>query len=622
MRTVTIRTIDNKTHTEEVVDDQTITSDAQIFEDLWGESLVMWNGSAIHNEDGPAIKCGDVEQYWFAGIRYKNKQLWERRKNLISSIDEDGNRCWAHKDRPEELHRDDGGPAFEYKGGIRHEYWEHDLIHRDGLPAVIDKELGITQWYLDGELHNLEGPAIKNTKDDYAEYYINDNKYTESEFFEFRGPIKETVGDGATKWFIYKNGVKLLHNTSGPAYISAGDKKIWYENGDVHREDGPAIEDPEGNKFWYHQGGYHREDGPAIEWASGDKEWFHFGKRHREGGPSVEFENGNKEWWTDGTLICKDTAESVEYYNNEGKWQSPMPSIAAVTYENGSQSWYDNGALHRENGPAIVQPDGRQEWYIKGKRHNVSGPAIKYPSGRRAWYLNDARVTKKEFETYIKREKSRKNVNKDMNKTKTRVARDEIFYLIYAATHQAYLVNKSSELTAGTPFFGGTLKKLYADNPLVSAEEVERIMAFAVFSAESGYDVFTAKDALLTLQNLLDTNAFRIDSENPYSVYKVSQAILNVSENAQLKIKPSMARALEVAEASVGEPVESYQDFLWQYAPAQARAEDLSDSGSWAAPALSILAAAAVGALTGSAFFKKKKEVKKKVSKVEQIPAR
>ena len=33
----------------------------------------------------------------------------------------------------------------------------------------------------------------------------------------------------------------------------------------------------------------------------------------------------------------------------------------------GDQCWYQNGKLHRDNGPAIVRPDGREEWYQNNK---------------------------------------------------------------------------------------------------------------------------------------------------------------------------------------------------------------------------------------------------------------
>ena len=57
----------------------------------------------------------------------------------------------------------------------------------------------------------------------------------------------------------------------------------------------------------------------------------------------------------------------------------------------GSKSWFLNGLLHRENGPAVEYDNGDKEWYLNGKLHRVNGPAIEYANGSKAWYLNGIR---------------------------------------------------------------------------------------------------------------------------------------------------------------------------------------------------------------------------------------
>ena len=71
-------------------------------------------------------------------------------------------------------------------------------------------------------------------------------------------------------WFL--NGE--LHRIDGPAVEWANGDKRWYLNGERHRTDGPAVEWANGNKFWYLNGKRHRIDGPAIEWSNGLKEWY------------------------------------------------------------------------------------------------------------------------------------------------------------------------------------------------------------------------------------------------------------------------------------------------------------------------------------------------------------
>ena len=80
---------------------------------------------------------------------------------------------------------------------------------------------------------------------------------------------KVTVDDGTRCWYL--NGE--CHREDGPAIERADGGKEWFLNGKRHREDGPAIEWA-GGKHWYLNGSLHREDGPAIEWANGIKSWW------------------------------------------------------------------------------------------------------------------------------------------------------------------------------------------------------------------------------------------------------------------------------------------------------------------------------------------------------------
>ena len=65
------------------------------------------------------------------------------------------------------------------------------------------------------------------------------------------------VHDGGTKeWFL--NGD--LHREDGPAIEGTYGTKHWYLNGKRHREDGPASERANGDKYWYLNGEYHREE--------------------------------------------------------------------------------------------------------------------------------------------------------------------------------------------------------------------------------------------------------------------------------------------------------------------------------------------------------------------------
>jgi hypothetical protein len=60
----------------------------------------------------------------------------------------------------------------------------------------------------------------------------------------------------------------------------------------------------------------------------------------------------------------------------------------AIIREDGYEAWYLNGKLHREGGPAFIDPDGIQEWYLNGLLHREGGPALTCPDGSQEWYLN------------------------------------------------------------------------------------------------------------------------------------------------------------------------------------------------------------------------------------------
>ena len=56
----------------------------------------------------------------------------------------------------------------------------------------------------------------------------------------------EVDDDGNKSWYLNGN----RHREDGPAIEYAGGDKFWYLNGKLHREDGPAIEMASGAKFW------------------------------------------------------------------------------------------------------------------------------------------------------------------------------------------------------------------------------------------------------------------------------------------------------------------------------------------------------------------------------------
>lgn len=60
----------------------------------------------------------------------------------------------------------------------------------------------------------------------------------------------------------------------------------------------------------------------------------------------------------------------------------------AIEYGNGSTEWYINGQLHRINGPAKQSINGDFSWYLFGKKHREDGPAILTTNGEYEWYCH------------------------------------------------------------------------------------------------------------------------------------------------------------------------------------------------------------------------------------------
>ena len=73
-----------------------------------------------------------------------------------------------------------------------------------------------------------------------------------------------------------------------------------------------------------------------------------------------------------------------------------------------NMSWYENGVLHRDRGPATIWTCGKREWYKNGVRHREDGPAM-VDGEIEEWYLDDVHYTELEFLTEMRkrREKSK-----------------------------------------------------------------------------------------------------------------------------------------------------------------------------------------------------------------------
>jgi hypothetical protein len=71
--------------------------------------------------------------------------------------------------------------------------------------------------------------------------------YAESAHAQNEQPQMQVDANGNKRWYLHGE----LHREDAPAVECADGTKRWYLHGELHREDGPAIEYADGYKIWY-----------------------------------------------------------------------------------------------------------------------------------------------------------------------------------------------------------------------------------------------------------------------------------------------------------------------------------------------------------------------------------
>jgi antitoxin component YwqK of YwqJK toxin-antitoxin module len=105
----------------------------------------------------------------------------------------------------------------------------------------------------------------------------------------------------------------------------------------------------------------------------------------------IERTNGDIEWYQNGKLHRED-GPAMEYANGTKLWcqygQVHRIDGPTTEYADGSKFWYQDGLLHRVDGPAAEYANGDKLWYQNGELHRVDGPAEEYANGAKEWYQN------------------------------------------------------------------------------------------------------------------------------------------------------------------------------------------------------------------------------------------
>jgi len=74
-----------------------------------------------------------------------------------------------------------------------------------------------------------------------------------------------------------------------------------------------------------------------------------------------------------------------------------MQEYKVKVNDDGTREWFQNGKLHRLDGPAFEDADGYKSWYQNGKRHRLDGPACEYANGNKFWYIEGEELSEEEF---------------------------------------------------------------------------------------------------------------------------------------------------------------------------------------------------------------------------------
>jgi hypothetical protein len=103
-----------------------------------------------------------------------------------------------------------------------------------------------------------------------------------------------------------------------------------------------------------------------------------------------------REWWENGVLhrtdgpACEGPGTSREWWVGGKRHRTDGPAAEC----DGFREWWVDGKQHRTDGPASEHANGDREWWVNGVRHRTDGPAIEYGDGTPStWFANGVRLT-------------------------------------------------------------------------------------------------------------------------------------------------------------------------------------------------------------------------------------
>jgi len=141
--------------------------------------------------------------------------------------------------------------------------------------------------------------------------------------------------------------------------------KIGYDNVPSDYT-GIIVWEKDGSRWWYKNGNLHREDGPAYIDSSGYEEWWLNGKNYfSESEWKKELEKLKKKSPIKKKIEKKIDSKVLKL--NSKKDSIPENYTGIIKWDYGNIEHYENGNLHREDGPAYIDSSGYKEWWLHGR---------------------------------------------------------------------------------------------------------------------------------------------------------------------------------------------------------------------------------------------------------------
>jgi hypothetical protein len=86
----------------------------------------------------------------------------------------------------------------------------------------------------------------------------------------------------------------------------------------------------------------------------------------------------------------------IRYTLEDGSKVNIIPDdyTGIATTSCGSKFWYQDGKLHRLDGPTCEWYNGTKIWCQYGKYHRLEGPAKEWADGKQLWWINGKWITK------------------------------------------------------------------------------------------------------------------------------------------------------------------------------------------------------------------------------------